>query len=264
MDTGFGNRDIDAPATPKWKPINAKQRRVIGVLVEKAKTTPNNYPLSLNAVTTGANQKSNRFPHMDLDAEEVEDTLNELREMQVVGEIQGDGRVPKFRHYMKEWLAVDGTELAVMAELLLRGAQTIGELRGRAARMAGNHLPDMAALKPVLNSLIEKKLVIAITPEGRGQIVTHGLYLPNELERVLRENSGGGTAAAGEPQQGTTTPAAPVVASAPARSAAAAPAASNAGDVEALRAEVDELRQELTRLKQEVDDIWSNLKVSED
>ena len=65
---------------PSWRPLTAMQRRIAGVLVEKAKTTPENYPLSLNALTTGSNQKSNRSPQMDIDPEDVEVTLDELRE----------------------------------------------------------------------------------------------------------------------------------------------------------------------------------------
>jgi uncharacterized protein YceH (UPF0502 family) len=102
--------------------------------------------------------------------------------MGAVTEIQGSGRVPKYRHNMYQWLGVDKVELAVMAELLLRGQQTLGELRGRANRMEG--IADMAALKPVLDQLIAKRLVVELTPVGRGQIVTHNLYSERELEKV--------------------------------------------------------------------------------
>ncbi|MEX2356895.1 MAG: DUF480 domain-containing protein, partial [Pirellulaceae bacterium] len=118
-----------------WRPLKENQRRVVGVLVEKAKTTPDAYPMTLNGLTTGCNQKSNRDPQMKLETFEVEDALEQLREMGAVAEVHGDGRVVKFRHYMKDWLGCEGDELAVMAELLLRGPQTVGELRGRAARM---------------------------------------------------------------------------------------------------------------------------------
>ena len=74
----------ESPAPAKWQPLNATQRRVVGVLVEKAKTTPDAYPLSLNALTNGCNQKSNRSPQMKLAPEDVEDALEQLREMGAV------------------------------------------------------------------------------------------------------------------------------------------------------------------------------------
>lgn len=171
-----------APGEAKWKPLNPTQRRVIGVLVEKAKTTPEQYPLSLNGLTTGCNQKNNRDPVTNLTSEQVEQALEELRDLGATLEVQGSGRVPKYKHCMYEWLAVDKVELAVMAELLLRGAQTIGELRGRAARM--EPIADLGALKPILNSLKQKGLLLELTPEGRGQIVSHNLYKDRELAEL--------------------------------------------------------------------------------
>ncbi len=101
---------------PKWKPINAIQRRILGVLGEKAKTTPDQYPLTLNALTNGCNQKSNRSPQMNLEPIQVEDALEKLRAIAAVSEVQGGGRVAKFRHYIYEWLGVDKAESAVMIE----------------------------------------------------------------------------------------------------------------------------------------------------
>ncbi len=119
----------------RWKPLNAIDRRVLGVLVEKAKTTPDQYPLSLNALLTGCNQKSNRHPVLNLDDGDVIMSVDRLRMMGVVAEVQGGGRVPRYRHYANEWLGVERAELSIMTELLLRGSQTEGELRTRVARM---------------------------------------------------------------------------------------------------------------------------------
>src|SRR5690606_32844985 len=119
-------------SSPLWHPLEAIDRRVLGVLVEKAKTTPDVYPLSLNSLKSGCNQKSNRFPQMVLEEVQIEESLDRLRKLKVVTLIQGDGRVEKFRHLAYEWFGVGKVELAIMAELLLRGAQTIGELRARA------------------------------------------------------------------------------------------------------------------------------------
>ena len=124
-----------AATAPQWKPISAIERRILGVLVEKAKTTPDAYPMSLNALTTGCNQKNNRDPQMHLAADDVSDALDRLRGLNAVLEVHGDSRVARYKHRLYEWLGVEKVEMAVMAELLLRGAQTIGELRGRAARM---------------------------------------------------------------------------------------------------------------------------------
>ena len=91
---------------------------------------------------------------MNMSPDDVEQTLEELRGMGAVTEVQGSGRVAKYRHHAYEWLGVEKTELAVMTELLLRGEQTLGELRGRAARM--EPIADLAALKPVVDSLVTK------------------------------------------------------------------------------------------------------------
>ena len=171
---------------PNWQPLERNDRRVVGVLVEKAKTTPDNYPLTLNSLLNGANQKSNRSPQMQLDEEHVFDSLERLRKLKAVAEVQGDGRAPKFRHLLYDWLGVDKYELAVMAELLLRGAQTLGELRGRAARM--EPIAGISELRPIIDSLYAKGLLLYLTPPGRGCIVTHALYQERELEKLRTEH----------------------------------------------------------------------------
>jgi uncharacterized protein YceH (UPF0502 family) len=180
-----------SPADPpprRWLPLSAVDRRVVGVLAEKAKTTPDIYPMSLNAICTGCNQKSNRSPLMQLEPEEVEEALDRLRQVGAVGMVEGYGRVQKYRHYLYEWLGVDKVELAVMTELLLRGDQTVGDLRGRAARM--EPISDLAALRPVLESLKTKGLVISLSPEGRGHVVTHALLKPREIENLRAKYEG--------------------------------------------------------------------------
>ena len=178
-------------AKPRWKPLSRVDRRVAGVLVEKAKTTPDQYPMTLNGLVNGCNQKSNRDPQMQLEENDIMESLDRLKAAGAAVEVQGSGRVPKFRHLMYEWLGVEKVELAVMTELLLRGAQTEGELRGRAARM--EPIPDLTALRTVLDSLRSKRLVIDLTPPGRGQILSHGLYDPEELERLKGKFAGGGS-----------------------------------------------------------------------
>jgi uncharacterized protein YceH (UPF0502 family) len=229
---------IESEASPrKWRPLPAVPRRILGVLAEKAKTTPEQYPLSLNALTTGCNQKSNRNPQMNLDSDEVEQVLEELRELGAVVEVQGGGRVAKYKHCLYDWLGVDKAELAVMAELLLRGEQTVGELRGRAARM--EPIADLHALRPILQSLIEKGLVLELTPEGRGQIITHGLYNETRLAE-LREQYHESSAAR-----------APVSRAAPPSAAAGDAFRDLQQEVAALKEQVAELRQDLEQLKQD-------------
>ena len=200
-------------AGPKWRQLERIERRVAGVLVEKAKTTPDNYPLSTNALVNGCNQKNNRFPQMTLDEDQVTDALDSLRKSGAVALIQGDGRVEKYRHLLYDWLGVDKFEMAVMAELLLRGAQTLGELRGRAARM--EPIKDIGELGPIVERLRAKNLLIFLTPPGRGGVVTHNLYQPQELAKVRAEHGGGDANYDGPiSMPAASTPTAPIAASA--------------------------------------------------
>jgi uncharacterized protein YceH (UPF0502 family) len=164
-------------------PISAAARRVLGVLVEKAKTVPDSYPMTLAAIVTGCNQKSNRDPKLDLDDTDVLLALDQLRELGAAKEIQGSGRAVKYRHAAYEWLDVDGPQSAVMTELLLRGPQTSGELRTRASRM--HSFDDLKAVQDVIDALIEKGLIESITPPGRGQVFAHTLYQPQERQYLV-------------------------------------------------------------------------------
>src|SRR3954463_10922929 len=173
------------PAPRRWRPLESIERRVLGVLVEKAKTTPEAYPLSLNALRTGCNQKNNRAPLMTLEESQVEEACEQLRKSGAIAQVQGGSRVDRYRHLAYEWLGVEKVELAVKAELLLRATQTVGELRGRAARM--EPIKDLGELQPTLDSLAAKGLIMYLTPPGRGSVVTHSLYLDREMEKVRRE-----------------------------------------------------------------------------
>lgn len=212
-----------------------------GVLIEKAKTTPEQYPMTINGLVNGCNQKSNRDPQMQLEEADILEALDRLKGMKAVVEVQGSGRVPKFRHLMYEWLGVDKVELAVMAELLLRGAQTEGELRGRAARM--EPIADLTALRTVLDSLRAKRLVIDITPPGRGQIISHALYEPEELERLRTRHQG--TADSHESDSGRS-----VASRSPSNAIPASqqPTGGLAEELRSVRAELAELRRELEAL----------------
>lgn len=175
--------------------LDATQRRVLGVLIEKAKTTSSGSPMTLNSIVTGCNQKNNRDPLTALDDADVENALNDLIDLRAAEIIDWVGRVPKYKHLAYDWLSVSRVELAVLAELLLRGPQTLGELRARAARM--EPIADLGELKPIVDGLVQRGLMIELTPPGRGQLVTHGLYPREELSELRENLAGSGSPAAG-------------------------------------------------------------------
>jgi uncharacterized protein len=140
--------------------LTAHEARVIGCLIEKQITTPDQYPLSLNALTNACNQKSNRDPVLDLDEQTVQRTLDELSRKHLVIEKSGFGsRVPKYQHVFCNTqfgsLKFTPQELAIVCELMLRGPQTPGELRGRASRMAP--FTDVSEVETALDGLASRE-----------------------------------------------------------------------------------------------------------
>src|SRR5918994_6206468 len=139
--------------------LTALEARVIGSLIEKAITTPDQYPLSLNALTNACNQKSNRDPVLELDERAVQETLDALAKKHMVLERSGFGsRVPKYQHRFCNTgfgsLEFSPQETAVVCELLLRGAQTPGELRARASRMS--EIRDVGEVETALANLASR------------------------------------------------------------------------------------------------------------
>src|SRR6202008_1808721 len=124
----------------------------------------NTYPLSLNTLTSGCNQKSNRDPVLSLEEEEVEETLGRCLKRGLVARLTST-RVIRWKHLLYEAWHVDKIDLAILAELLLRGPQTEGELRTRVSRM--EMIEDLDALRAALKPLVERKLVLYLTPEDR-------------------------------------------------------------------------------------------------
>jgi uncharacterized protein YceH (UPF0502 family) len=247
-----------AEASAKWQPLPAIDRRVFGVLIEKGKTTPDQYPMSLNALVSGCNQKSNRYPQMELEPDQVQLSLDRLRQLGVVAEVQGGGRVPRYRHFAYEWLGVNKLELAVMCELLLRGTQTEGELRGRAARM--EPIADVAALRPILDALKAKNLLVSLTPQGRGHVVTHNLYEPQEMEK--QRSMAHTHVDADEPPSPAATPRRPAT---PTHSPLTthhspapthhSPAPTHSTHLDSLRTELESLRTEIAQIKNELTEL---------
>jgi len=135
--------------------LNPDESRVLGVLIEKATTTPEQYPLSLNAIVNGANQKNNRDPVRSMSEDECFEATESLRARGLVTRVdQAGSRVPKFRQNAGEVLHARTGEQAILAELLLRGPQTIGELRGRASRMAP--MESLEVAQGLVNALISR------------------------------------------------------------------------------------------------------------
>lgn len=228
------------PAPQTWEPLTEEERRVLGVLVEKQKTskTADSYPLTLNALTTGCNQKSNRDPVLDLSDDETEETLTALQKKGLVMRQTG-GRVDRFKHLLYEKWTGDGPQLAVLAELLLRGPQTKGELRGRASRMAP--IDTLDDLEGVLRPLAARRLVVYLTdPDRRGAVLTHGFHTADELTRA-RASAGARADADDRP--------------APAAGERSAPAPRDS----ALEARVSAVEAELAELKAVVADLRRQL-----
>jgi len=136
-----------------WQ-LDAVEVRVLGSLLEKEATTPDYYPLSLNALVNACNQKSNRDPVVSYDDDTVEDALLTLREKGLAQRITGrDSRVPKHAQSFTEKLNMGRREAAVMCVLMVRGPQTVGELRGRTERI--HNFDDLEAVESTLHRLAE-------------------------------------------------------------------------------------------------------------
>ena len=151
--------------------------RILGTLLEKERTTPENYPLSINALVLACNQKTNRAPVSDYAQRDVEGALQGLRDRGLVTSEQGVAeRVVKHRHRLDEAFRLNAQDFAVLAVLMLRGPQTAGELRGRTERYV--HFPDVAAVDASLIRLRDHRPPLA-RDEGRspGQSQTRWAHL---------------------------------------------------------------------------------------
>lgn len=143
------------------------EARVLGVLIEKQLTTPDYYPLSMNALINACNQKSNRDPHMDLTEANVDHALRSLEKQELAGRADSDGRVTKYEHRLQEAFNFDRREVAILCELLLRGPQTPGELRSRASRM--HPFEDLTQIQSALQRLAQREPpLVAILPRLAG------------------------------------------------------------------------------------------------
>lgn len=168
--------------------LSASEARVLGCLMEKDMTTPEYYPLSLNALVTACNQKSNRNPVVSYDDNTVLEAIEGLRQKQLVWRSEA-GRVPKFSHHFDKRFNLLNREMALICLLLLRGPQTPGELRGRSERL--HAFQDLDAVHDALQSLVEIGLVVRL-PRLPGNKESRYAHL---LSGGPEENGAGGIAA---------------------------------------------------------------------
>jgi uncharacterized protein YceH (UPF0502 family) len=233
-----------AGPAPSWVPLKPRERRVVGVMVEKAKTTPEYYPMTVAAIVAACNQKSNRDPVTNYDQDDVEETLHGLRKKGVVILLEGSGRVARWKHTLYEWLKVSKVELAVLAELLLRGPQTEGELRQRASRM--EPIDDLDALRSALRPLAERRLMLFLGEEGRrGTLITHGFHAPKEID-LLKSQSRVEEASAAAPVVSTSWASAEELREAKA-------------EIAALRAQMQQVQETLQYTKQQLQTLKQSL-----
>jgi uncharacterized protein len=218
--------------------------RILGCLIEKQRTTPDAYPLSLNSLRLACNQTTNRDPVVDYDESTIRTALHRLSQRRYSRLASGHtSRSYKFRHLLDEALGLDPEELAVLAVLMLRGPQTPGELKQRTDRLQG--FPDLAAVNAALERLIERELVLRL-PRRPGQKEERYRH------RLADDAPGAEPAPAGEPAAAAPAPApaAPSPPPPPRREPAPAPD----GRLDRLEREVAELRAELADLRAQLGD----------
>jgi uncharacterized protein YceH (UPF0502 family) len=205
--------------------------------------------MSINALVTGCNQKTNRDPILDLNDVDVENALVSAQKKELTIRVTGSGRVVRWKHAMYDTWKVGKVEAALLTELLLRGPQTEGELRGRASRM--EPIDDLDALRALLKPLAERRLVVYLTAEGkRGTVLTHGFHAPDELAK-LRARYAGAALDDDEPRSSLPreAPLPPPPDLEPRLAAAQAEVAALKQTVSALQSDLAAVKEELRGLK---------------
>jgi uncharacterized protein len=202
--------------------------RVLGSLIEKEITTPEYYPLSLNALVNACNQKSNRDPVMNLDEDSVRQALRTLKEKELAGPADtNDSRVTKYGHRLAEAFNFDRREIAILCVLSLRGPQTPGELRGRTERM--HKFDDLSEVQSGLQRLIKREPpLVKVLPREPG----------TKEARYVHLLSGAGDTSQQQP----------------AREEPIVPASAASGSVAHLEGEIAALRDEVAELRRQLDD----------
>ena len=229
---------------PVSQPIHLSpaQARVLGALVEKEVTTPDYYPLSLNALVNACNQLTNREPVMHLDDEEVHLALRRLEDLGLAGRARAaDGRVAKYEHWLGEAFNFTRAETALICVLLLRGPQTPGELRSRTDRL--HHFEEIADVLAGLQKLAEREpSLVAVLPRQPGtkeSRYAHLLSGPVEFARPTERAFAARTAAQYTPRAASDDPA-------------------HEDRIAQLEATVAALKQEVAALRQKIDDLFGD------
>jgi uncharacterized protein YceH (UPF0502 family) len=215
--------------------LGAGELRVLGCLLEKQRTTPEQYPLSLNALRLACNQSTNRDPVVDYDEATIRDALHRL-ERRGLARFASGSRAAKYRHLLAEALPLDDGEQAVMTVLMLRGAQTPGELKQRTERM--HSFADLVGVNETLARLIERELVVRLDRRPGQKEERYALL----LEQDEAEAESGGSAEAPVP---------PVPETGDAASASTTPPRDD---------ELDELRERVERLEREVAELRASMR----
>ena len=218
------------PDGPLW--LTTAEARVLGALVEKEVTTPEYYPLSLNALMNACNQRSNREPVMNLDEDDVRQALHGLENKQLAGRARtADGRVTKYEHWLGEAFNFSRAETALLCVLLLRGPQTPGELRGRTERM--HRFDEISDVLSGLQKLMEREPALAaVLPRQPGTKESRYAHLlSGPVESIA-------------PPQGESAPDSSTGISV------------HEEQIARLEAAVFELRQELTALRNRIDSLF--------
>ncbi|WP_414449022.1 YceH family protein [Burkholderia sp. 22PA0099] len=153
------NTPNEAPAPRALRALTALEARIVGVLNEKQHTVPDTYPLSLNALTAGCNQKTARAPVMNVSEAEVLNAIEELKGVSLVFE-GSSSRVPRFEHNLNRVLGIPSQAVALLTVLLLRGAQTAAELRLNSARLHG--FADVSSVESFLEELAERSTPLVV------------------------------------------------------------------------------------------------------
>ncbi|MBS0261431.1 MAG: DUF480 domain-containing protein [Planctomycetes bacterium] len=257
---------------PPITSLTPSQRRVLGTMIEKGLTVPESYPLTLKALTTGCNQKSARHPITNYSEDDVEETLNKLRALGLAAVVHTEsGRTERFRHYArKRFSELSEPQVAILAELLLRGRQPMGELRSRASRMApAGSLDSIDQLRTELSGLLKMNLIQSDgSLERRGIEIDHNLYEAREGKKLEQRTSFDDEPAAPAPSVPTYVSQSSVVAQ-PAPTplpVAAAATPTNSSELlsriaaleatcASLRAENRELREDFEGLQKSLDDL---------
>jgi uncharacterized protein YceH (UPF0502 family) len=231
--------------------LGAAELRVLGCLLEKQRTTPEVYPLSLNSLRLACNQSTNRDPVVEYEEATIRDALHRLERRGLVRFASGS-RAAKYRHLLAEVLPLDDGEHAVMAVLMLRGAQTPGELKQRTERM--HPFADLAGVNETLGRLIERELVVRLERRPGQKEERYALLLERDEpdgEGVASAAVAGVVAAGGKGDRDRSADDAP---------APPSPSEANGGEPSPRNTELGGLRERVERLEREVAELRASMR----